>query len=869
VVCVERTCQAHGADHCLFELLPAAANESAPVVALDPDPALGKRLSLLETLFDRMPMGLAIFDRDFRIRRYNPTWASYADLYAAPSAVPIRPGDYYFDFLPGTESTVLPLFERVLAGETLRFEGMRLESVGIVSYWDVVLAPTFEGDEVTGILNVTIDATDRVEAHQQLERTVATLQEREERLALVMEGINDGIWDWDVQTGEVYFSPRWKSMLGYTDQEIPHRFESWEALIHPDDRQQAVDAIARHFAGHTPLYSLEHRLRHKNGEYRWILARGKAVLRADGHPARVVGSHTDIHERKLAEANLEESQRRLSTLIGNLPGMAYRCRNDTHWTMEFVSEGSLPLTGYPAADLIDNHHLSYGDLIHPDDRDLVWTEVQAGLEERRPFRLSYRIITPGGEKWVWEQGQGVCDSRGDVVAIEGFITDITERVTAQHYLEQRVDERTRELSTLLDVTHDINSRLEIDSLLELILDQLKTVVDYTGASILTLVGDRLAVRAYRGPIDQQEVLALRFALDDLPANREVIDQRAPLCIPDVRADTHMARLFQQGAGDNIDTTFGYVRSWLGVPLTVKHDVIGMLTLDHDQVGFFTEQHAYLVAAFANQVAVAIENARLYHAEQEQFEESERRRRVAESLRDILDVLNSDRSLSEVLDFIVAQSRRLLGAEAALIRQVDFAAETVTSVASSNLHPDFEVGHTTRLYYSERDRTLIAHQPVIRPDLLAEGPAGGIEDELVDDVVRAWIAAERKHYRSVLTAPVFRQDEVYGSLRFYFAEPRAFSDEDVQLAMMLGDHAALAIENARLRTQAQEAAVAAERNRLARDLHDAVTQTLFSSSLIAEVLPRIWAKDHQEGERRLAELRELTRGALAEMRALLL
>jgi signal transduction histidine kinase len=112
-------------------------------------------------------------------------------------------------------------------------------------------------------------------------------------------------------------------------------------------------------------------------------------------------------------------------------------------------------------------------------------------------------------------------------------------------------------------------------------------------------------------------------------------------------------------------------------------------------------------------------------------------------------------------------------------------------------------------------------------------------------------------------------EVYGSLAFYFSEPRSFSQESVDLAMALGEQAALAIANAGLRRQAEQAAVASERNRLARELHDAVTQTLFSAALIADVLPRIWERDPEVGHARLEELRELTRGALAEMRTLLL
>jgi signal transduction histidine kinase len=122
---------------------------------------------------------------------------------------------------------------------------------------------------------------------------------------------------------------------------------------------------------------------------------------------------------------------------------------------------------------------------------------------------------------------------------------------------------------------------------------------------------------------------------------------------------------------------------------------------------------------------------------------------------------------------------------------------------------------------------------------------------------------------VLAVPLLIKEDIYGSLTLYYPHPRTFSTEQLELAVTFADQAALAIENARLRTQVERAAVAAERSRLARDLHDAVTQTLFSASLIAEVLPKLWGLNPDEGKRRLEELRQLTRGALAEMRTLLL
>ncbi|MGD8794241.1 MAG: PAS domain-containing protein, partial [Anaerolineae bacterium] len=727
VVCIERTCEATGGDACLFELLPAEAAGDVPVVALNPDPGLGRQLNLLELLFDRMPMGIAVLDRQYRIQRYNPTWDDFSDRYAPPSGIPLAPGVRYFDHLPGTEPTVLPLFERALAGETVRLESVRLESEGIVTYWDVVLAPIFDGDQVTSILNVTIDATEREQGHQKLAETLEMLRKREERLALVMEGINDGVWDWDIESDEVYYSPRWKSMLGYTQEEIANEFASWQRLIHPDDEERALAALQEHLEGQTPIYHLEHRLRHKDGSYRWILARGKALRHDDGTPYRLVGSHTDVTERRRAEealhyrAAFESIVSTISTDFINMPldeidlgihralqtigrfmgvdrSYLFRFsedRSQMSCTHEWCATGIEPqidqLQNVPVADFAwSNRQLLRGQSLHiphvaglppeaeAERRKFQGQEIQSlvalpmvyrgssigfvgfdsvredktwskdsikllrlvaavfanALEHQRAQAIQVgqrqflELLATGGgfsetlhtlvriieEQWpgmlglvllLDEDGRhlhigasvslpedyvesiegleigpqvgscGTASYLGERVIVEDIATDRrwdglrslaqahglracwSEPVIApegdvvgtfamyyrhprapteaelhtietaahlvgvaiehkkaqealresQRYLEQRVEERTHQLSTLLEVSHNVNSTLELASLLDLILDQLRTVVEYTGASILTLAEGYLSVRAYRGPIAQDQVLA--------------------------------------------------------------------------------------------------------------------------------------------------------------------------------------------------------------------------------------------------------------------------------------------------------------------------------------------------------------------------
>lgn len=137
-------------------------------------------------------------------------------------------------------------------------------------------------------------------------------------------------------------------------------------------------------------------------------------------------------ERKEREAELGEERRKLQTLIRSLPGMAFRIRASENWAVEFISEGSTALTGWRPEDLIDDRNVRHIDVVHPDDQTMVWETMEEALRNRHAYEVEYRIITKQGEeKWVWEKGQGVYDGAGNVMAAEGFVTDITDRIRAE------------------------------------------------------------------------------------------------------------------------------------------------------------------------------------------------------------------------------------------------------------------------------------------------------------------------------------------------------------------------------------------------------------------------------------------------------
>jgi PAS domain S-box-containing protein len=249
----------------------------------------------------------------------------------------------------------------------------------------------------------------------------------------------------------------------------------------------------------------------------------------------------------------------------------------------------------------------------------------------RDFRGRARDLRRDGTPFHIEVAGTGFTYRGEPHAL-AVVRDITDEVEAFQLLEERVDERTRELSMLLDVSANIASTLDLPPLLELILEQLQQVVDYDGASVLILEGDELRSVAQCGPIPHEVQSQIHLTREQGSEFWEVLERCEPVIIGDVRGDTWLAQAFQQAFGQYLDRELGYVRTWVGVPLGVQERLIGWLSLHHSEPKAYAQHHVALAQTIANQAATAIENARLY-GQARRLAALEERQRLARELHD--------------------------------------------------------------------------------------------------------------------------------------------------------------------------------------------------------------------------------------------
>jgi two-component system cell cycle sensor histidine kinase/response regulator CckA len=307
--------------------------------------------------------------------------------------------------------------------EPVEMELEALDGVFLVSCTPIL----DEDDKLLGIIHIATDITARKQAEQ-------TLRESEERLKLVLEGSQQGFWDWNLETGEIKRNARWAEMLGYTLQEIDSSVQQWLSLIHPADQAAAQKSLQDHLEGRTPLHEIECRMLTKNNHYKWILDRGKIVERdLEGRPLRMSGAHIDITAHKQVEEALREAHQKLQAIIQASPLSIFVLDPEGKvvvwnpastsifgWTEEEALGRVLPIVPEEKLD-------EFREIL----RRAVTGEPLRGMELRRRKKdgtpIDISIYT-----------SSLDDTRGNVTGVMALTADITERKQAAAKLEQSI-----------------------------------------------------------------------------------------------------------------------------------------------------------------------------------------------------------------------------------------------------------------------------------------------------------------------------------------------------------------------------------------------------------------------------------------------
>ncbi len=272
-----------------------------------------------------------------------------------------------------------------LNGEPQKFEWQSLGADGLPFAVEVTLNRVEMGGSVL-LQAICRDITDRKRAEE-------ALRESEERFKLSMEATNDGLWDWNIKTDGGYFSPTYYLMLGYEVGAFPCEGNAWKDLIHPDDREHALLANMDCIEGRREFFEIEYRMKAKNGEWRWILGRGKCIARDEqGHALRMVGTHVDITDRKRAEEALRASEEKYRQVVENAHDAIFIAQDGF---IKFPNPRLAIISGYSLEELTDKPFLEF---VHPDDRELVATTHQKRMQgEEVPSTYSFRAVNKSGQ----------------------------------------------------------------------------------------------------------------------------------------------------------------------------------------------------------------------------------------------------------------------------------------------------------------------------------------------------------------------------------------------------------------------------------------------------------------------------------------
>ncbi|MCX6081639.1 MAG: PAS domain S-box protein [Chloroflexi bacterium] len=404
-------------------------------------------VSEFDRFFDLIPDLVCIASTDGYFKRLNSTWEktlgfSTEELLSQPYANFIHPDDL--------EPTNQEVARQVGGEKTIKYTNRFRTKQGSYRFleWNAL-----EAENGSLLYAVAHDITEYKEIEEKL-------RQGQERFQWAMESSQDGLWDWDLVTDEVYYSPAYFTMLGYQPGSLPGHVSTWIDLIHPADRQKTLGANRDCIENRCERFQVEFRMRAQDGSWKWILGNGQAVSRgADGKALRMVGTQTDITARKqseealrLSELDLQEAQ-----TVAHIGSWKWDLENnDVFWSKEMYRIFGIDKNSYSGrlGDVIKQ-------VIHPDDLYLVLPSNAAVLANKP---ITYRIICPDGSiRFIWaKSGDTVFDRDGKPVFLTGVAQDITERKLAELALSEVEEKQRLILGALLDnvVVLDMEGRIQ-------------------------------------------------------------------------------------------------------------------------------------------------------------------------------------------------------------------------------------------------------------------------------------------------------------------------------------------------------------------------------------------------------------------------
>ncbi len=690
------------------------------------------------------------------------------------------------------------------------------------------------------------------------------LQQSKDRFKTLLEDSVDLLIMIDAGQRIVYGSRSIEQVLGYKPEELVDK-NAFD-LIHPDDVSNVLNIFAETLQNLNRIQTLEHHLGHKDGSWRIFESRWKSLTDDTGAVVVLVNSR-DITEQKQAQQARLESQRALSTLMSNLPGMVFRCRNDRDWTLEFVSDGCFDLTGYKPADFVQKW-ISWGtQVIHPDDRKAVWDGVQTALRENRIFQLIYRIITATGEqKWIWEQGRGVFLPDGKLQALEGFITDISDQKRA----ESALVEKSSHTKMLQEVTVTANEASTLEMCMPKVLERISSIIGWpVGHVYFTGQDDRgelvsTGIWYLKDPerfkTFREVTEATRFTVGvGLPGR--VLASKRPEWITDVTRDSNFLRA---RPGKDI-----VVKAGLGVPVMMDAKVVAVLEFYSDRVIKPDKPLLEVMVQVGTQLGCVAARERSEKDRQLQMER-------LSTLHEIGLAITSSLKLQTVLDVLLGKVSLVLPDSASTVRLYNKQTGTLELTDCRNINKKAWLVHELSP----------PHGPGLNSMVVTTRAPITVCNVCEDPRVADPGFLKGQGLAAFLGIPLTARDHFLGVLGLYTKEEHQWSKEEIEFFTTLAVEAAIVVYNARLyeevsASRGQLRALSRrlvevqekERRHIARELHDEIGQELTALRLKLEMGERLSGEEARasidEAQRLVEELMRRVRSFSLDLRPAIL